>query len=90
MNAHAAGAIVEKAARAASASALTPAGSLGRPGTCTSDAVIDVVDAAMHVAFEKPTTLLPRRVVAEGDVDVGVDQAGDRGGAVGVDHDVGR
>ena len=32
-----------KASCAASASALTPSGSLGRPGTCTSEAEIDVV-----------------------------------------------
>ena len=42
----------------------------------------------MHVAFEEAHGLLPRRVVAEGVVHLRVDQSRNRGGAVGVDHDV--
>ena len=42
----------------------------------------------MQVAFEIADGALARRVVAEGDVDVGIDQARDRGGPVGVDDDV--
>ena len=44
--------------------------------------------AAVHVAFEIADRLLPRREIAERDVHVGIDQARDGGGAVGVDHDV--
>ena len=43
----------------------------------------------MQVAFQIADGALARRVVAEGDVDVGVDQAGDGRHAAGVDHDVG-
>ena len=46
-------------------------------------------DAAVQVAFEKTHRTLARRIVAEGDVDVGIDQAGDRGHAAGVDHHIG-
>ena len=44
--------------------------------------------SAVHVAFKKPDGALPRRVVAEGDVHMGIDEAGNGGGAVCVDHDV--
>ena len=44
--------------------------------------------AAMDVALEVADGLLARRVVAEGDVDVGVDEAGNGGRAAGVDDDV--
>ena len=42
----------------------------------------------MQIAFEIADRALARRVVAEGDVDMGIDQARDRGHAAGVDHDV--
>ena len=45
--------------------------------------------AAVQVAFEIADGALARRVVAEGDVDVGIDQAGNGGHAAGVDHDIG-
>ena len=45
-------------------------------------------DAAVQIAFEKADGLLPRRVVAKGDMDMAVDQARDGGGAGGVDDDV--
>ena len=43
----------------------------------------------MQVAFEKADRALPRRIVAEGDMDVRVDKAGDRRHAAGIDDDVG-
>src|SRR5260221_3763126 len=45
--------------------------------------------AAMDVTFEISDCLLPGRVIAERDVDVRVNQAGDKGRAAGVDHNVG-
>ena len=45
--------------------------------------------AAVEVAFEIADGALARRVVAEGDMDVRVDQPGDRRHAAGVDHHVG-
>ncbi len=42
----------------------------------------------MDVAFEKADGLLARRVIAERDVDVGVDEPGDGGRPVGIDDDV--
>ncbi len=44
--------------------------------------------AAVNIAFEKANGALARRVVAEGDVDMGIDQARDGDRAVRVDHDV--
>ena len=44
--------------------------------------------AAVRVAFEEADGVLPRRLVAEGVVHLRVDQAGDRGRAVGIDDDV--
>ncbi len=46
--------------------------------------------AAVNIAFEIADGVLPRREIAEGDVDVGIDQARDRRHAAGVDDDVGR
>ena len=43
----------------------------------------------MQVAFEIADRALARRVVAERDVDVGVDQAGNRRHAAGIDHHIG-
>ena len=45
--------------------------------------------AAMDIAFQKPDGALARRIIAEGDVDVRVDEAGDRRHAAGIDHHVG-
>ena len=45
--------------------------------------------AAVQVAFQIADGALARRVVAERDVDVRVDQAGDRRHAAGVDHHIG-
>ena len=45
--------------------------------------------AAMQVAFQVADRALARGIIAEGDVDMGVDQAGDRGGLVGIDDDIG-
>src|ERR1700730_18533616 len=45
--------------------------------------------AAMDVTLEISDRLLPGRVIAERDVDVRVDQAGNKRRATGVDHDVG-
>ena len=44
----------------------------------------------MQVTFEITHRALARRVVTEGDVNVGIDQARNRGHAAGVDHDVAR
>jgi hypothetical protein len=44
--------------------------------------------AAMDVALQVTDGLLARRVVAEGDVDMGVDEAGNGGGASGVYNDI--
>jgi hypothetical protein len=46
-------------------------------------------DATVHVGVEEVHLLLARRVVTKHDVTVGVDQAGDAGGAAAVDDDVG-
>ena len=43
----------------------------------------------MQIAFQISDRALPRRVVAERDVDVGVDEAGHRSHAGGIDHDIG-
>ena len=89
MHAHAAGTIVGKAAlrrdreRFDARRSLRPAGHvhLGRADRGG--------DAAVQVAFEKADGVLARRVVAEGDVHMRVDQAGDGRDAVGIDDDVG-
>jgi hypothetical protein len=44
---------------------------------------------AMQVALEIPDGALARRVITEGDVHVGIDQSGNGGHAVGVDHHIG-
>ncbi len=44
--------------------------------------------AAMQITFQIADRLLPRRIIAEGNMDMAVDQAGNRGGAVGIDHDI--
>ena len=44
--------------------------------------------AAVDVAREVAHGVLARREVAEGDVDLGIDQPGDRRRAAGVDHDI--
>ena len=46
-------------------------------------------DAAVQIAFEVADRALPRRVVAERDMDMRVDQARHRRHAVGVDDDIG-
>ena len=43
----------------------------------------------MQIAFEVADGALARREISERDVDVGIDQARDCGGAIGVDDDVG-
>ena len=52
-----------KLLNAATASAFTPAGSVGRPGTCTSRRGNRRGHAAVNVAFQEPDRLLPRRVI---------------------------
>ena len=75
VNAHAARSVVEETFPRGEASAFTPAGSLGRPGTCTSDARDGRRRSAMQIAFQIPHRALPGRVVAERDVNVAVDEA---------------
>src|SRR6185437_2302942 len=43
---------------------------------------------AMRVAFEKSNGLLPRRVIAERDMDVRIDETGYGDGAAGIDGDI--
>jgi hypothetical protein len=44
--------------------------------------------ATVDVAFQKTNCLLSRRVIAEGDVDVGINEAGKHGCTVRVDDDI--
>ena len=45
-------------------------------------------DAAVQITFQIADRLLPRRIIAEGNMDMAVDQAGNGGGAVGIDYDI--
>ena len=69
-------------ARATIASALSPTMSFGRPGRWTSPAEIIEVTPAVELGLDEVDRALARRPVAEHRVDVGVDEAGERRGAL--------